>query len=39
MLNYGTVVIYTGNDVSGIAFERLDNPSEIKRVLQEKMHA
>ena len=38
MLNFGAIVIYTGNDTSGIVFNQLDNPSEIKREIQQKMN-
>ncbi len=38
ILNFGSVVIYTGNDSSGIVFAQLDNPSAIKMAIQEKMN-
>lgn len=37
ILNYGSVIIYTGNDVSGIAFSNLDNPSEVKSLILKRI--
>lgn len=33
-LNYGNLVIFTGNDKSGIKFRGLDRPDEVKRLLK-----
>ena len=38
ILDFGSIVIYTGNDKSGIVFNQLDNPSSIKLAIQEKMN-
>lgn len=32
--NYGNLVIFTGNDSSGIKFRGLDRPDEVKRLLK-----
>lgn len=37
MLNFGSIVIYTGNDKSGIEFTQVDSPLEIKMAIQERM--
>jgi len=37
MFNYGTIVIVTGNNISGIKFKNIDNPEEIKNLIDEKM--
>ena len=37
LLGFGSIVIYTGNDVSGIVFKQLNYPSEIKKAIQEKI--
>jgi len=37
LLNYGSIVIFTGNDVSGIIFNHLDNPKGIKAAIQERI--
>lgn len=33
IFGYGTIVIFTGNDVAGLAFKDIDNPEEVKREL------
>jgi uncharacterized membrane protein YdbT with pleckstrin-like domain len=35
-LNYGTVVINTGNDVTGFKFKAIQDPSKLKALLQSK---
>lgn len=37
ILNFGDIVIHTGNDVSGIAFKSIDNPQQIKVLVQSKI--
>ena len=37
--NYMIVGESGGNDVSGIKFEKLDNPSEIKAMIEEKINS
>ena len=37
MLNYGSLIIYTGNDVSGIVFKQLNDPSGVKALIQSRM--
>lgn len=34
MLGYGTLIVYTGNDISGIKLINLDNPQQIKTEIQ-----
>lgn len=34
ILNYGTIAIFTGNDVSGIKFRGIDDPEGLKRRLK-----
>lgn len=36
MFGYGTITIFTGNDVSGIKFKNVDNPDQIKREIDSK---
>jgi len=36
-LYYGTLRIHVGNDITSIQFKDIDNPYDIKRVLNEKM--
>lgn len=36
-LNYGTLVIFTGNDLGGIAFKNLDEPYKVKSILDNKI--
>jgi uncharacterized membrane protein YdbT with pleckstrin-like domain len=35
-LGYGNLVIFTGNDKSGIKFAGLDQPDEVKRLLKNR---
>ena len=37
LLDYGDVVIFTGNDASGIAFKSIQSPEMLKSKLQEKI--
>lgn len=36
MLNYGTITITTGNDLSGLSFPDISNPNEVKKIIDEK---
>lgn len=36
MLNYGTITIFSGNDVSGISFPDISHPYEVKKVIDER---
>ena len=38
IMGFGSIVIYTGNDVSGITFNQLDNPLDIKLAIQKRMN-
>lgn len=38
ILNYGSLIIYTGNDVSGIVFKQLSDPSGVKQLIQSRMN-
>ena len=33
----GTITIFSGNDVSGLQFNRLDDPHEVKREIDNKI--
>lgn len=37
ILNYGSIVIFTGNDTSGILFGWIDKPKEIKAEIQSRL--
>ena len=34
IMDFGNIVIYTGNDVSGIALRSIDKPNEVKKQLR-----
>jgi uncharacterized membrane protein YdbT with pleckstrin-like domain len=38
MFDYGNIVIYTGNDISGIKFTGISHPQQIKATIQAKTH-
>lgn len=37
ILSYGDIIVHTGNDVSGIAFKSIDNPQQIKALIQGRI--
>ena len=39
ILNYGNLIIFTGNDVSGIVFKDIDKPVQLRDIIQQKIKA
>ena len=37
MLGYGDLIVSTGNDISGVVFQRIQSPQEAKKAIQSKM--
>lgn len=39
ILNYGNIIIFTGNDSSGILFKDIDSPVKLRDLIQQKINS